>query len=445
MSTMKKVETLGKRKKSIDAESVKKIEKKDEFDPNAYYVSLTSHAEQFGVDPVRIRWGQKEPEVRGPIIGTNRHHKYRNAIGAHGGSYCIYRGLAIAANGMDKVSFPDLSKTTPAAKIGPHPSWFDPEKIVTIDPFGHCVLEAFPEHFAKGYDIRPTIAVTKAHMDLPEIQEAVRAGRLKPDGKILKNNAQLVITKAAIDPVWYLPGVAKRFNTSEANLRHQIFQETNGMYPELVTRSDLKVFLPPIGGMTIYIYGDVNSIADPTKKLAVRVHDECNGSDVFGSDICTCRPYLTHAIEVCVETAQQGGAGVIVYFRKEGRALGEVTKYLVYNLRKRQEGGDSAEEYFNCTQTVAGIQDVRFQALMPDALHWLGITKIDKFVSMSDMKYDAIVKSGIEIVERIPIPEELVPEDAKVEITAKVFAGYNGGNVYQVDAEKLKSVKGRIE
>lgn len=39
-------------------------------------------------------------------------------------------------------------------------------------------------------------------------------------------------------------------------------------------------------------------------------------------------------------------AGVIVYFRKEGRALGEVTKYLVYNLRKRQEGGDSASQYF---------------------------------------------------------------------------------------------------
>uniref|UniRef100_K3WKR5 GTP cyclohydrolase II domain-containing protein n=1 Tax=Globisporangium ultimum (strain ATCC 200006 / CBS 805.95 / DAOM BR144) TaxID=431595 RepID=K3WKR5_GLOUD len=437
MTTMKRVETLGKRKKSIDAENVKTIEQKDEFNPNAYYVSLTSHAEQFGVEPVRIRWGQKEPEVRGPIIGTNRHHKYRNAIGAHGGSYCIYRGLATAV--------PDLTKTTPAAKIGPHPTWSDPEKIVTMDPFGHCVLEAFPEHFAKGYDIRPTIAVTKAHMDLPEMQEAVRVGRIKPDGKILKENSQLVITKAAIDPVWYLPGVAKRFNTTEANLRQQIFQETNGMYPELVTRTDLKVFLPPIGGMTIYMFGDVSSISDPTKELAVRVHDECNGSDVFGSDICTCRPYLTHAIEVCVETAQKGGAGVIVYFRKEGRALGEVTKYLVYNLRKRQEGGDSAEEYFNCTQAVAGIQDVRFQALMPDALHWLGITKIDKFVSMSDMKYDAIVKSGIEIVERIPIPEELVPEDAKVEITAKVFAGYNGGNVYQVDEEKLKAVKGRIE
>jgi hypothetical protein len=59
---------------------------------------------------------------------------------------------------LDKVARPDLSKTTPAAKIGPFPSWSDPEKIVTIDPFGHCVVEAFPEYFEKGYDIRPTIA-----------------------------------------------------------------------------------------------------------------------------------------------------------------------------------------------------------------------------------------------------------------------------------------------
>ena len=42
-------------------------------------------------------------------------------------------------------------------------------------------------------------------------------------------------------------------------------------------------------------------------------------------------------------TAQQGGVGVVVYNRKEGRALGEVTKLLVYNARKRQSGGDRAE------------------------------------------------------------------------------------------------------
>ena len=53
-----------------------------------------------------------------------------------------------------------------------------------------------------------------------------------------------------------------------------------------------------------------------------------NGSDVFGSDICTCKPYLTYAIEECIRGAQRGGVGLVVYFRKEGRALGEVTKYV---------------------------------------------------------------------------------------------------------------------
>ena len=109
-----------------------------------------------------------------------------------------------------------------------------------------------------------------------------------------------------------------------------------GMFPELVTRPDLEVLLPPIGGTTVYFFGDVERIAEPDTVIACRVHDECNGSDVFGSDICTCRPYLVHGIEVCVETAQQGGVGIIVYNRKEGRALGEVTKFLVYNARKRQ-------------------------------------------------------------------------------------------------------------
>lgn len=81
--------------------------------------------------------------------------------------------------------------------------------------------------------------------------------------------------------------------------------------------------------------------------------------------------------------------------RKEGRALGEVTKYLVYNARKRE--GDSAAKYFERTENVAGVKDMRFQGLMPDVLHWLGITKIDRFMSMSNMKHDAIIDAGIQV------------------------------------------------
>gem|GEM_PF-5331039 len=51
----------------------------------------------------------------------------------------------------------------------------------------------------------------------------------------------------------------------------------------------------------------------------------------------------------------------IVYCRKEGRALGEMTKFLVCNARKRQEGGDRADAYFACTECVAGVEDMRFQ------------------------------------------------------------------------------------
>jgi len=42
---------------------------------------------------------------------------------------------------------------------------------------------------------------------------------------------------------------------------------------------------------------------------------------------------------------------------------------------------------------------------MPDILQWLGIKKIDRMLSMSNMKYDAITQQGIPILERVPIPD----------------------------------------
>ena len=40
------------------------------------------------------------------------------------------------------------------------------------------------------------------------------------------------------------------------------------------------------------------------------------------------------------------------------------------------------------------------------------------------MKHDAIVEQGIPIYERVPIPDELIPADSRVEIDAKIHAGY---------------------
>jgi len=407
-------------------------------------IILTSYPNQPGVDPCPMSWGNPNPEERGPVV-VSRHRSTigrRNAVGAHGGSYSIYHALAVASKNLDIDHKPDFTNTEPAVKIGPFPQWSDPKKIVSMDPLGHLAPWLFNAYIdEENVEIRPTIAITKAHMKLPELENSVRTGRLVPDGKIcLNETGELSVTKVAVEPVWYLPGVAERFGIDEPTLRRCLFEETGGSYPELITRGDMKLFLPPIGGLTVYIFGDPARMSDPNRRLALRVHDECNGSDVFGSDICTCRPYLIFGVEEAVKEAQKGGSGVVIYFRKEGRALGEVTKYLVYNARKR--GTDRASEYFQRTENIAGVKDMRFQALMPDILHWLGITKIDRMLSMSNMKHDAIVEQGIPIHERVPIPDELIPEDSRVEIDAKIHAGYfTTGKIMNMD--ELAEVQGR--
>lgn len=406
------------------------------------HIVLTSHPRAEDDNRLRIKWGAADPAERGPVIGTVTDAAMRNTIGTHSGSYSVYLAASVAAGRLAPDFRPDLHNTSPVAKIGPHPQWFAPDKIVSLDPFGHIITDSFGELLANGVNIRPTIAITQARLSMLELREAVSLGRLKPDGKILLENGDVYVTKIAIDPVWHLPGIAARLGCETATLRHALFTYTGGMYPELVTRGDLEVFLPPIGGLSAYVFGDPDTLSDRSVPLACRVHDECNGSDVFGSDICTCRPYLTHGIEISVEMAQGGGNGLVVYNRKEGRALGEVTKFLVYNARKRQEEGDNAAKYFERTECVAGVQDARFQELMPDIFHWLGIRRLDRFASMSDMKHEALAGQGVEIGERVDLPDALIPEDAKVEMEAKKAAGYfTQGDIK--DTGELKDVKGR--
>lgn len=132
---------------------------------------------------------------------------------------------------------------------------------------------------------------------------------------------------------------------------------------------------------------------------------------------------------------------------------------------QRAEEGDTASSYFKRTEQIAGVKDMRFQALMPDVLHWLGITKIDRFLSMSHHKYEAIVDSGIKVLERVPIPETMIPEDSKyvfcilssinydddtkflslifrVEIDAKIASGYFSAAKKVTEAD-LVNTKGR--
>lgn len=177
-----------------------------------------------------MAWGAAEVSERGPIICSRLPSsiKYRNAIGAHSGSYSIYRALAIAMGTLAPQHKPDYTSTEPPVAIPPNPAWSDPKKIVSFDPWGHLVPQVYKREIEElGLDVRPSIAVTKAHIKLSECDESYRKGELTIDGKILLQSPRLRkpdgspsdadpgveinVSKAAVEPVWYLPGVAERF------------------------------------------------------------------------------------------------------------------------------------------------------------------------------------------------------------------------------------------
>src|SRR5215467_6562413 len=164
------------------------------------HIRLTSHPDPNAKVRFPIHWGASSAHERGPIIGTVSRPQDRNVIGSHGGSYAVYRALAVSAGALDPIRRPDLTNTFPAATIGPFPQWTDPKRIVSLDPWGHLVAENFRAEIAEGSDIRPSIAITRARLDLPEIQTALAAKRLVQDGDVVHENGSVSVVKIAPDP-----------------------------------------------------------------------------------------------------------------------------------------------------------------------------------------------------------------------------------------------------
>ncbi|KAG8982626.1 hypothetical protein FRB90_006664, partial [Tulasnella sp. 427] len=190
-------------------------------------VIITTYPDQSGIKPVPINWGAEKPVDRGPVVCSRQNNsiKLRNAIGAHSGSYSIYRALAIAIGTLDPTHKPNYSLTEPPVDIPFVPAWADPKKIVSFDPWGHLTPQVFKEQTDAGIDVRPSIAITKAHIKMSELDTAAANGALTIDGKIVLQSiplkdehgqpmqgfpgVELVTSKAAVEPVWYLPGVAE--------------------------------------------------------------------------------------------------------------------------------------------------------------------------------------------------------------------------------------------
>eukprot|EP01051_Picozoa_sp_SAG22_P014269 SAG22_NODE_1705_length_3771_cov_1.831699_3_plen_255_part_00 len=211
----------------------------------------------------------------------------KGVCGVFGGDHAVYHAVAEAQTGRnfqrlktgvsgktDEFKVPSLVEHlhNPVTQQ----AW---STISSLDPFGMD-------------SNRPSISATPANMEVPEVM-----GRLRRDGTIVNEDGHIRVIKVAVDPIWHLERVAAQVGVTEADLRDRLVTWTQN---NTIADPENKYFLPSIGGTTLYIIGDPAAITDPDREVACRPHDECNGSDVFGTDICTCRPYLAYAIQVRV-------------------------------------------------------------------------------------------------------------------------------------------------
>src|SRR5688500_5419982 len=120
------------------------------------HIRLLTHPAHHGQKPLPIRWGAATPEGRGPLIATLTTHGQRNVIGAQSDTNAIDRALAVASGTLDPSHQADLTNSRPDTQIGPHPSWADPARIVSLDPYGHMVSEVFADELRQGFNIQPT-------------------------------------------------------------------------------------------------------------------------------------------------------------------------------------------------------------------------------------------------------------------------------------------------
>jgi len=173
----------------------------------------------------------------------------------------------------------------------------------------------------------------------------------------------------------------------------------------------LHVFRPGDGGEEHYAI-EIGR-PDRARPVLARLHSACFTGDVLGSLKCDCGPQLRAAL------AQMGeaGEGVLLYLNQEGRGIGLANKMRAYALQ--DQGFDTVE----ANHRLGFEDDERDFRLGAELLRSLGFGAV-RLMTNNPRKIAMMERSGIEVVERVPLRVGATRENAGYLATKAAKSGH---------------------
>ncbi len=149
----------------------------------------------------------------------------------------------------------------------------------------------------------------------------------------------------------------------------------------------------------------------------VRLHSECLTGDVLGSLKCDCGPQLDAALHAMTQEAGEGGWGVLLYMRQEGRGIGLVNKLRAYRLQ--DQGFDTVD-----ANTRLGLpEEARDFGTAARILELMKVSEV-RLMTNNPAKVEALSAHGVTVTERVPhaLPDN--PHNARYLATKRDRAGH---------------------